>query len=80
MLSALVSSSLEHVPSRLACHSLAEAVHLASLSLFGLVSPFHILLLLSSLARKNISFRMIIKNFPSFVKRLLGVSDGQNQI
>ena len=41
VLSALVSSSLEHLSSRGRRHSLAEAVHLALLSLLGLIRPFH---------------------------------------
>ena len=41
VLSALVSSSLEHLSAARGRHSLAEAVNLASLSLLGLIRSFH---------------------------------------
>ena len=41
VLSALVSSSLEHLSAAGRRHSLAEAVDLALLSLLGLICPFH---------------------------------------
>ena len=41
LLSALCASALEDVAAVLGCHSFSEAVNLASLSLFGLVSLFH---------------------------------------
>ena len=41
VLSALVSSSFKGFSAALRLHSLAEAVNLASLSLFGLIRSFH---------------------------------------
>ena len=41
VLSALVSSSFEHLSAAGRRHSLTEAVHLALLSLLGLIRPFH---------------------------------------
>ena len=41
VLSALISSSLEHLSAAGGRHSLAEAVYLALLSLLGLICPFH---------------------------------------
>ena len=41
MLPALVSPSLQDLPSGVGCHALSEAVNFASLSLFGLIGTFH---------------------------------------
>lgn len=45
MLSTLVPSVFQHLSAAGGRHALAEPVHLASLSLFGLVCPFHDFLL-----------------------------------
>ena len=60
---ALVSSSLENVPSGVGSHALSESVNLASLSFLGLVSPFHFILLESSAELSlRISFFSVAKN------------------
>ena len=41
MLSPLISPALKHFSASLGSHSLAETVHLASLSLLGLIRSFH---------------------------------------
>ena len=41
ILSALVAAVLEHTPAALGLHPLTEAVHLALLTFFGLISSFH---------------------------------------
>lgn len=43
VLSALVSSSLERLSSALRRHALSESVHLASLTLLGLIRSLHII-------------------------------------
>ena len=43
VLSALVSSSLERLSSALRRHTLSESVHLASLTLLGLIRSLHII-------------------------------------
>ena len=60
---ALVSSSLENVPSCFGSHALSEAVNLASLSFLGLVSPFHFILLETSAEKPFfISLLSVAKN------------------
>lgn len=74
VLSAFISSSLQRFAPTLRLHSLTEAVYFASLSLLGLISSFHNIILL------RVVFFLIIKFFGLSVKRLSRVSYGQYEI
>ena len=45
LLSAFVAASLDNISAVLRAHSLTEAVHFGALSLFGLISLFHFIIL-----------------------------------